>query len=67
MHTCLSLYSVFSVMILNAPGRDFTCLLTKYVNICDASDSKQSACSAGDPGSISGLGGSPGGRNGSPL
>ena len=31
------------------------------------SDSKASACSAGDPGSISGLGRSPGKGNGNPL
>ena len=31
------------------------------------SDSKASACSAGDPGSIPGLGRSPGERNGNPL
>ena len=31
------------------------------------SDSKASACSAGDPGSISGLGRSPGEGNGNPL
>ena len=31
------------------------------------SDSKESVCSAGDPGSISGLGRSPGGGNGNPL
>ena len=31
------------------------------------SDSKESACSAGDPGWIPGLGRSPGGGNGNPL
>ena len=31
------------------------------------SDSKESACNAGDPGSIPGLGGSPGEGNGNPL
>ena len=31
------------------------------------SDSKESACSAGDPGSIPGLGRSPGEGNGNPL
>ena len=30
-------------------------------------DSTESTCSAGDPGSISGLGRSPGGGNGNPL
>ena len=32
-----------------------------------SSDNKESACSAGDPGSIPGLGRSPGGRNGNSL
>ena len=32
-----------------------------------SSDSKESACNAGDLGSIPGLGRSPGGRNGYPL
>ena len=32
-----------------------------------SSDSKESACKAGDPGSISGLGRSPGGVHGNPL
>ena len=32
-----------------------------------SSDGKESACSAGDPGLISGLGRSPGGRHGNPL
>ena len=31
------------------------------------SDGKESVCNAGDPGSIPGLGGSPGGGNGNPL
>ena len=31
----------------------------------DSSDGKESACSEGDPGSVSGLGGSPGEGNGS--
>ena len=33
----------------------------------DSSDGKESACNAGDPGSIPGLGRSPGERNGNPL
>ena len=32
-----------------------------------SSDSKESACNAGDPGSIPGLGRSPGEKNGNPL
>ena len=35
--------------------------------IPDGSDGKASACSAGDPGSIPGLGRSPGEGNGNPL
>ena len=35
--------------------------------VCDGSDGKESACSAGDPGLIPGLGRSPGEGNGSPL
>ena len=37
------------------------------VGFPDGSDSKESACSAGDPGSIPGLGRSPGEGNGNPL
>ena len=33
----------------------------------DGSDGKESACNVGDPGSISGLGRSPGEENGNPL
>ena len=32
-----------------------------------SSDGKESTCNVGDPGSISGLGRSPGGRHGNPL
>ena len=40
-----------------------------YMNkdFCGGSDSKESACSAGDPGSIPGLGRTPGEVNGHPL
>ena len=34
---------------------------------CGGSDGKESACNAGDPGSIAGLGRSPGEGNGYPL
>ena len=39
----------------------------QYALTPGASDGKESACSAGDPGSTSGLGRSPGEGNGNPL
>ena len=43
----------------------------RYVNICGGfpggSDGKASVCNVGDPGSIPGLGRSPGDENGNPL
>ena len=38
-----------------------------YENFPDGSDSKASAYNVGDPGSIPGLGGSPGEESGNPL
>ena len=38
-----------------------------YMGFPDGSDSKESACIAGDPGSVPGLGRSPGEGNGNPL
>ena len=38
-----------------------------YIQILTSSVGKESACSAGDPGSIPGLGRSPGEGNGNPL
>ena len=38
-----------------------------YIGFPDSSDGKESACNAGDPGSIPGLEKSPGEGNGSPL
>ena len=43
---------------------DFTC---KYLGFAGGSDGKESACNAGDPGSIPGSGRSPGEENGYPL
>ena len=44
------------------------CLKTMKIKCSsDGSDSKESACSLGDLGTIPGLGSSPGGGNGSPL
>jgi len=37
------------------------------VCVCGGSDGKESVCNAGDPGSISGSGRSPGGEHGNPL
>ena len=42
-------------------------LLTHFPSIPGASESKESACSTGDPGLIPGLGRSPGEGNGYPL
>ena len=39
----------------------------RVMGFLGGSDSKESACNAGDLGSISGSGGSPGERNGNPL
>ena len=41
--------------------------LWQHVNFLGDSDGKESACTAGDPGSISGSGRSPGEGNGYPL
>ena len=38
-----------------------------YLDVAGGSDSEESPCSAGDPGSIPGLGRSPGGGHGNPL
>ena len=38
-----------------------------YLGFLDGSVGKESACNAGDPGSIPGLGRSPGGGHGNPL
>ena len=44
-----------------------TCIGGVYIHIPGGSDSKESACNAGDLGSIPGLGRSPGGGHGKPL
>ena len=41
--------------------------LASVMGFPDGSDGKESACNAGDPGSISELGRSPGEENGNPL
>ena len=49
---------------------DHAILMSVVSNLLDfpgGSDGKESACSAGDPGSIPGLGRSPGEGNGNPL
>ena len=45
----------------------FTSCLSMMVGFPGGSDGKESACNAGDPGSIPGSGRSPGGGNGNPL
>ena len=47
--------------------KEFTAALRGERKSRGGSDGKASACSEGDPGSIPGLGGSPGERNGNPL
>ena len=42
-------------------------IIKRYVIITGSLDSKESACNAGDPGSIPGSGRSPGEGNGNPL
>ena len=48
------------------PPQLFSTSLHKYPGFTGGSESKQSACNAGEPGSISGLGRSPGEGNGHP-
>ena len=47
----------------------YTChsILLLYLGFSVGSDGKESACNAGDPGMITGLGRSPGEGNGNPL
>ena len=55
-------------MRTSAPGE--TLILASFLRLeidPGGSDSKESACNAGDPGSIPGLGRSPGEENGNPL
>ena len=42
-------------------------IISEYLGSPGGSDGKESACSGGDPGSMPGLGRSPGGGNGNPL
>ena len=58
----------FLVCLLLKPSlEDFEHNLTIWEGFPGGSDGKASACSAGDPGSIPGLGRSPGEGNGNPL
>ena len=52
---------------LNARETDLNLAPCSSVDFLGGSDSKESACNAGDMGSISGLGRSPGEGNGYPL
>ena len=49
------------------PWRRDRLLSPVFLGLPGGSEGKESACNAGDPGSIPGLGGSPGGGHGSPL
>ena len=57
-------YNRISTVLMNTKNKDFT---SSYLHIPGGSDSKASACDAGDPGSVPGLGRSPGEGNGNPL
>ena len=52
--------------ISSAPKKNFV-YSTQFMGFPDGSDGRESACNAGDLGSIPGLGRSPGGGHGSPL
>ena len=57
-------------MICSSPHQSFvifTFIFIHFEGFPGSSDSKASACSAGDPDSIPGLGRSPGEGNGNPL
>ena len=61
-----------TVVFLPAEGHDLSSRVTVKCECSDldfpsGSDFKESACNAGDLGSVSGLGRSPGGGNGNPL
>ena len=77
---CLKVHLVLSDLILSCVQRqwpDFLLFLTFYhskrlherseIKLSGGSDGKESACDAGDPGSIPGLERSPGGEHGNPL
>ena len=69
---CFSLIFLSDVNILTRPSQDpedtnKILLLLHYQGFPGSSAGKESACSAGDPGLIPGLGRSPGGGNGNPL
>ena len=52
-------------LINNELGRTFIQMPNLYLGFPGGSDSKESACNAGDPGSVPELGRSPGEENGS--
>ena len=57
-------------MDLNSTGKpihQYSSIVNTTVGFPGSSDGRESACSAGDPGSIAGLGRSPGKGNGKPL
>ena len=54
-------------VILEEEGWKLYAFYDLVSEITSGSDDKESACNSGDPGSIPGLGRSPGGENGNPL
>ena len=54
-------------MRLDKKGPTCKEIIEVFFEIPGGSDSKESACNAGDPGSIPGLGRSPGEENGNPV
>ena len=49
------------------PSLSFKCWVSTLEGFPGGSDGKESACNAGEPGLIPGIGRSPGGGNGNPL
>ena len=73
LHTLINTYYyvfLITVILVDVEWYLFVvsiCIFLKTTGFPDGSDSKKSACNAGDVGSVPGLGRSPGEGNGSPL
>ena len=63
----LSVYLLLSVPVVLAYLLNLLLLRLRLMDFTGSSDGKESACNAGDPGSILGSGKSPGEGNGNPL
>ena len=63
----LSVYLLLSVPVVLAYLLNLLLLRLRLMDFTGGSDGKESACNAGDPGSILGSGKSPGEGNGNPL